>query len=221
MNIEDAVKNRRSIRSFLPKAVPEETLQKLMSSAIWAPSWGNTQPWEFIVATGDALERFKKENREALLSGKESTPDVAMPEEWPDILKKRYVDVGKNVLTAMSITREDKEGRMKYYGDMFALFNASALLITTIKREIDLEYAMLDVGLFLQNFHLLATAEGLGTITMAASVRYPDILRNIFSIPENNRIIIGTAIGWPDLDTPVNSFERKRDTVDRFIKWVK
>ena len=123
MDIKEAVKNRRSIRSFLPERVSEETIKELLSDALWAPSWGNTQQYEFVVATGDAFERFKKENREAFMSGKKPEPDVRMPEKWPETLRKRYVDVGKSVLTSLSIPREDKTGRMNYYGDMFSLFN--------------------------------------------------------------------------------------------------
>jgi nitroreductase len=210
MDINEAVKNRRSIRRFLPERVPEETIRGLISDALWAPSWGNTQQYEFVVATGDALERFKKENREAFMSGEKAEPDVPMPEKWPVTLKKRYVDVGKSVLTSLSIPREDKTARMNYYGDMFSLFNATALLIVIVDKDILLEYAMLDVGIFIQTFKLLAHSRGLGTISLAASVNYPQIIRRIFNIPESRRIIIGTALGWPDNDSPVNNFERKR-----------
>jgi nitroreductase len=172
------------------------------------------------VATGDALERFKKENREALMSGEKPEPDVPMPGKWPETLKKRYVDVGKSILTSLSIPREDKIGRMNYYGNMFSLFNATALLIVIVNKDILLEYAMLDVGIFIQTFKLLAHARGLGTISLAASVNYPQIIRRIFNVPESRRIIIGTALGWPDNDSPANNFERKRDPVEMFVRWV-
>ena len=55
MDIIEAVKNRRSIRSFLPEKVPEETIRELISDALWAPSWGNTQQYEFVVASGKQL----------------------------------------------------------------------------------------------------------------------------------------------------------------------
>ncbi len=220
MDISEAVRNRRSIRRFLPQNVPEETIRELISDALWAPSWGNTQQYEFVVATGDALQRFKKENREALMSGEKPEPDVPMPEKWPETLKKRYVHVGKSILTSLSIPREDKIGRMNYYGDMFSLFSANALLIVMVDKDILLEYAMLDVDIFIQTFKLLAHARGLGTISLAASVSYPRIVRRIFNVPESRRIIIGTAVGWPDNDAPVNNFERRRDPVEMFVRWV-
>jgi len=220
MDIVEAVKERRSIRGFLTDDVSIDIIRGIMADSLWAPSWGNTQQYEFLVASGDALEQFKKDNREAVMSGKKPSPDVPMPDAWPDNLKKRYVDIGKSVLTSLSISRKDKIGRLNYYGDMFFLFNAPVLLIATADRALPIEYAMLDIGIFIQTFKLLAHAKGLGTITLAASVSYPDIIRKLFKIPENRRIIIGTAAGWPDKSLPVNNFERKRDSLDSFVHWV-
>ncbi|WP_166239751.1 5,6-dimethylbenzimidazole synthase [Paenibacillus turpanensis] len=44
-----AIFNRRDIRTFLPDAVPEEALERLLLAAHHAPSVGFMQPWSFIV----------------------------------------------------------------------------------------------------------------------------------------------------------------------------
>jgi nitroreductase len=221
MDIREAIKNRRSIRKFLTKHVSEETIHELIADSLWAPSWGNTQPWEFMVITGPALERFKEENKNALLSGKKPSPEIQMPQKWPDAMKARYVDVGRSVLEAQAIARKDLDGRLKYYGNMFSLFGAPALLLVLLDKSLLIEYAMLDIGLFLQSFMLLTTNEGLGSIVLSASVNYPDILRERFPIPEDKRIVIGVAIGWPDWDAPVNQFERRRAAFDESGIWIK
>ena len=59
MTLQDAVKGRRSIRKYKPDAVPRILLQEILEAARWAPSWGNTQPWEFYVLTGKPLAEFK------------------------------------------------------------------------------------------------------------------------------------------------------------------
>jgi len=59
MDIENAVRERRSIRMFKPDPVPKEIIGQILEEARWSPSWGNTQPWELYVVTGDILERFK------------------------------------------------------------------------------------------------------------------------------------------------------------------
>ena len=40
---------RRSIRKFTDQAVDNETLEKIIEAARYAPSWANTQCWEFVV----------------------------------------------------------------------------------------------------------------------------------------------------------------------------
>jgi nitroreductase len=43
------LKSRRSIRAYKPDPIPDEFIQKMIEAARWAPSGGNSQPWEFIV----------------------------------------------------------------------------------------------------------------------------------------------------------------------------
>ncbi|HHP51264.1 MAG TPA: nitroreductase family protein [Moorella mulderi] len=43
-----AIRERRSIRRFLPKPVPEDLVVSLVELACWAPSAGNLQPWYFF-----------------------------------------------------------------------------------------------------------------------------------------------------------------------------
>jgi nitroreductase len=49
MELFEAIKTRRSVRSFKRKKIPDEVLTKILEAAIWAPSSGNLQNWEFIV----------------------------------------------------------------------------------------------------------------------------------------------------------------------------
>ena len=50
MELSEAIKNRRSIRAFKPQDIPAATVEKLIDAARHAPSAGNTQPWEFVIA---------------------------------------------------------------------------------------------------------------------------------------------------------------------------
>jgi len=43
MSILEIIKNRRSIRKFQAKPLPEEIIDKLIEALIWAPSAGNLQ----------------------------------------------------------------------------------------------------------------------------------------------------------------------------------
>ena len=56
MDLFEAIKERRSCRSFLPEPISEEIIEKILEAAIWAPSPLNTQPWEFIVVTKEEVK---------------------------------------------------------------------------------------------------------------------------------------------------------------------
>jgi nitroreductase len=221
MEVFEAVATRRSIRRFRPEPVPEGLIREILDGARWSPSWGNTQPWEIAVVAGEPLKRFREANRKRLLEGIPPAPDTPMPEVWPEVLKKRYTQVGKAVLTALGIPREDQEARLRYAGDMFSLFDAPCLLLFCAERSLPREYAMLDTGAVVQTVCLLAHARGLGTCILAASVRYPDLLREIVPLPETKAILIGVALGHPEGEAPVNRFERERAKPDEFTTWVR
>ena len=220
MEVKKAILGRRSIRKFLKRDVPEELIKEVLSDAQWAPSWGNTQPWEIMLITGSPLEEFKRKNKAALFGGVKPKPEIQMPEVFPTQLKHRYVEVGKRVLQSLSIGRKDLDGRLNYYGDMFSLFDAPAMILFLLRKDVLLEYAMLDVGLCIQTLLLSAHDKGLGGIVLAASVNYPDILRSLFPIDADKTIVMGLALGWPDLKAPVNCFERQRAGLDETVAWI-
>ena len=220
MDILQAVKTRRSIRQFKPDAVPESLIREILEAARWTPSWGNTQPWEIVVVTGEKLESFKKANRQHRMDEVSPQPDTVMPEAWPEHIKQRYNGIGKQVLTAFNIPRGDKEARQRYYSDMAGLFGAPAMLLFCLDKAIAREYGMLDIGAIMLTFCLLAHNRGLGTCTLAATVNYPAIIRELLQIPESKAIIMGVALGYA-ADSPVNGFERERADLDSFTTWVK
>jgi len=55
-DILEIIKSRRSIREFQSKAIPEETLAKLIDSLIWAPSAGNLQSRKFYFVLNQGLK---------------------------------------------------------------------------------------------------------------------------------------------------------------------
>jgi nitroreductase len=222
MDIKQAVKERRSIRKFKPDPVPESLIREILDEARWSPSWGNTQPWEFYIITGEPLKKFKTDNCSKLDRGDQSQPDIKMPESWTDRLKKRYSAIGKSTLDAVGLAREDVAGRTEYARTMFRLFDAPCLIVACIdKRSSSMEYAMLDVGLITQTLCLLAHDRGLGTCIMACAVRFPSGLKEIVPDSENKLMAAGIALGYPDREAAVNNFERERAPLEEIAVWVK
>ncbi len=221
MDLVNAVRGRRSIRKFRKEAVPEDVIRAILEDARWSPSWGNTQSWELYVVTGEAMEALKKANRQKVLDGIIPSPDIPMPLEWPDRMKARYTGVGKSLLTALGIARDDKESRFRYNSDMFNLFDAPCLIVAVQDKAVTSRYALLDVGLILQTICLLAHGRGLGTCIMACAIAYPEVLRSIAKIPESKTIVMGVVLGYPDAEAPINGFERDRAALDDIVTWIK
>ena len=48
---------RRSIYQFKPEAVPTEKITSILEAGRWAPSYANSQPWEFITITDSKLKQ--------------------------------------------------------------------------------------------------------------------------------------------------------------------
>lgn len=55
MQTLDAIHTRRSIRKYTDAPVSPEQVETLLRAAMAAPSAGNAQPWQFVVATDPAL----------------------------------------------------------------------------------------------------------------------------------------------------------------------
>lgn len=55
MDIFEAIKERRSIRKYKPDPVSDSDLTRVLEAARWAPSWANTQCWEFVVVRDRGL----------------------------------------------------------------------------------------------------------------------------------------------------------------------
>jgi nitroreductase len=57
----NVIKGRRSIRAYQEKDIPEESLNQVLESIKWSPSWANSQCWEVIVVKDPARKEKLKE----------------------------------------------------------------------------------------------------------------------------------------------------------------
>ncbi|MGO4371027.1 nitroreductase family protein [Paenibacillus sp. 2TAB19] len=79
MELTQLIKERRSVHRFEPKDVPVELAMELLDTAVWVPNYHMTQPWRFIISTGEGKRRMAeavrrmKEIREPDASKREAT----------------------------------------------------------------------------------------------------------------------------------------------------
>jgi nitroreductase len=59
VEFQDVVRTRRMVRSFLPRALPEDVVARILANAQRAPSAGFSQGWAFVVFEGaDETARY-------------------------------------------------------------------------------------------------------------------------------------------------------------------
>jgi nitroreductase len=60
MELEQAIRTRRTHKAYAPEPLDRETLDELFELARWAPNHKLTNPWRFRVVGPIALERLKE-----------------------------------------------------------------------------------------------------------------------------------------------------------------
>lgn len=61
MNVNEAIRKRRSIRNFRPQKVEEAKINQVLEAARLAPSGVNIQPWRFVVIESDEMREKLKD----------------------------------------------------------------------------------------------------------------------------------------------------------------
>jgi nitroreductase len=218
MDVVDAIRERKAYRAFKPDPVPLDVLKKIMEQALRAPSWANTQPWEFAVATGKKLKEIEEGFVEKGVQ--DPYPEVARPYEYPEPYFSRIRALQPKDRREM--TREERDAHQienfRHYGAPACIYLLVGKPIFQQSKGINV-WALYDCGSAVQNIMLLATNYGLGTVAQAQAVVYPDIIRKVLDIPPDKLIALGIAIGYPDLDNPVPQGRTAREPLDKVVKF--
>lgn len=59
MEVIDAIRTRRTVKSYRPEPVPRDVLERILEVARWAPNHRQTEPWRFRVLGSEAQSRLK------------------------------------------------------------------------------------------------------------------------------------------------------------------
>ena len=205
MEFSQVVAARHSCRCFLDTGLDAATVRSLVEVAQRAPSWGNTQPWRVWAASGEPARAIRQDMVARAQTGS--------PPTFQGELKERYVEVGKAVFAVLGIERQDEEKRNAHRYSNCNAFGAPVLVYLTLPEGLT-PYAMLDVGSFVNAFCLAASDRGLATCIQATLVHYPDIVREYLPIPDQVRLVVGIALGYPDPASDINVFRSSRVPVD-------
>ncbi|MBM3699221.1 MAG: nitroreductase [Actinobacteria bacterium] len=232
--ISEFLASRRTTRDFLPKPVPQEIIEQILTDSLTAPSWSNTRPFKVAVATGEVRDRISNEflsrwsvlsqimrkglkNKLRLIYSRYGLPtsNRSIIKPYVKELRPRAQRVGKELYELCGVKRGDRAARDLQWGKNYAFFGAPVELFIFIHKSLHV-YAASDAGLMMQNLMISAHAHGLGTCAQGAVNIWDDVIRKEFDISKDYRLLCGLAIGYP-ADTPVNKFQAHRIGLDELI----
>lgn len=218
MNFQEAITTRYSARKFTSRPVPRETIEKILDLARHTASWCNTQPWQLVVTSNEATERFREALWQHAAAGNLPEPAFPFPPKYVGVYQERRKVCGVQLYEAISVTREDKLGAMKQMLQNFRFFDAPHVALLTTEETLGF-YGGVDCGLFINSFMLAAKSLGVDCIAQAALASYPDFIRKYFDLPENRKLICGISFGYADIDHPINSYRTERVRTEEMVRW--
>ena len=218
MSLTDAIEQRRSVRGYLDKEVPQDTLESIFTLAQRAPSNCNIQPWKVYVASGQLKNSIRAKMVEQVMQGVPFNSDYDYPDTFAGEYRKRQVDCAVELYGNMGIERGDKEGRMRAHLRNFEMFDAPHVVFIGMDKVFGASVAI-DVGMYMQTLMLSMTAHGVACCPQGTMRYYPDIVREAFDIGDDTNILLGISFGFEDASIPANKTWIDREPIDQLVQF--
>jgi nitroreductase len=219
--VAEAVLARRSARAFLDRPVDRATVAELLAAASRAPSGGNLQPWHVDVLAGEALAALRAKVRASLAAAPsgEGTPFPVYPPALGEPWRSRRFASGEQLYAAIGIPREDRTARLAQFARNYDLFGAPVGLFFSIPKSFGPpQWAHL--GMFMQNFMLLAQERGLATCAQEAWALVHKTVGETLGLPEDRLFYCGMALGFADEAHPINAWRTEREPLESFATFA-
>ena len=217
--LEAFLARRFSCRAFRSDPVPRELIERILTCAQRTASWSNTQPWHVHLVSGEKLEAIRREFYARALDPTAAEPDIDWPREIRGVHLERRRACGWGLYEAVGISRGDRGASGKFSNENFRFFGAPHVALVTIDEAMG-AYGALDVGAWVSNFMLCASAAGVKTVAQAALSRWPDIWRKHLQLAPERAVVCGVSFGFADAEAPANSFRTERAPISEVVTWV-
>jgi nitroreductase len=209
--LRELLDERFSCRAFKPDPVPRPVIERILKTAQRTASWCNSQPWQVVIASGAAKEKFRNEIYAAARSGK-NDGDFPFPREYRGVYLERRRESGFQLYNTLGIPRGDRAAYARQALENFNFFGAPHVAIIHTDEALGV-YGAIDCGAYVGNFMLAAQALGLGTIPQAALAHQSSLIRRHFHLGDDRRVVCGISFGYADRDHRVNSYRTSRASV--------
>lgn len=193
MEVDEAIRERRSIRKYSSRSVPQELVREVLQAGTWAPSPYNDQPWRFTVLTGDA----KKAVTDLFRSELEDPSAKIGAKRIPALSSCQVMEQAPVLVIAWNERAIEEpfseETRARVYGHKADLQSVAAAI---------------------QNMLLKAYSVGLGSLWICDIYYAIDALFKYFG--KEWELVAAVALGWP-VTTPKPPLRRTVEEVSEFL----
>jgi len=200
--VEQVILERRSVRSYKKKQVPEGTVRRILEAGRFAPSAGNCQPWKFIVVRDrDMIDEMERDvvrlcKLVKLLMDWRTSP---LGRTIPLLLTRVSARLLPNLLHPIPFGAIClvADGKLK-------VFHGSPTLILLLKDKRGVSHPDVDIGCAGQNMVLAAHSMGLGTcwvgfvMLLKVGPKWKRRLGMKYPYTISEGICLGYPVGNPD-----------------------
>lgn len=186
MDVAEAIRKRRAVRTYTDRPVDDEVLDRLLRLALVAPTGGGQQAWGLIVVRDPERRR---QIAELIIAGGARYFGIMRP-------KKDATD------------EEHAEWARGYAEQVLGSYRIAPVWIVglLVPRGYPAEVEegghlddLISLAFAFENLMLAARAEGLGTVPTTAFQRFEkDRLREILGLPDEIDPAIVTPLGFPE-----------------------
>ena len=171
-------KKRRTIRHFKQQTPSKSDIERILEAANYAPSAGNRQPLRYVV-----IEKKLDEVTTAAMYELQAlaVEDPSLP----------YANLWRDMIITYKYDNTDR------------LFYHAPIVIAIIGDSNITANLECDCGIAAENMSLMADTMGLGTCMnafFATAAKNSERIREMLSVGENERVLLGFAVGYPDID---------------------
>lgn len=168
--IDKVIKSRRSVfqQQYSGEPVEDAIVKQILYNATWAPTHKSTEPWRFVVFTGDGLKKLA--HFQAELYHKITTADGSYKEDRYQGLRTK--PMMSSHIIAVGMKRDEKKS-VPEIEEIGAVFCA------------------------IQNMYLTATAYGVGAYLSTGGITYFEDAKEFFGLSREDKLLGFFHLGVP------------------------
>lgn len=190
MDLHQFLRSRRSIRRFKSDPVPDSVIENILTTATFAPSAHNRQPWRFCVVT-----------------------DLSVKQKLADAMAIEFErDLENDQLPQTEIQKRTKRSRERMTAApvlVILCLDMSEMDVYSDKKRKQAEFrmAMQSVANAGMQLMLAAHAEGLGSVWVCSPLFVQETIQSVLNLPKTWEPQAMFFVGYPDVIPDVR--ERK------------